>query len=72
MALYIGPHVCIARQLAYQEMRHLLARLVLTLDITPEPSFDPVAFRDGILNMRTTILEKPFRGRVKRRPGVCF
>ncbi|GJE99885.1 cytochrome P450 [Phanerochaete sordida] len=62
-----GPHVCIARALAFTEMRHVLARLVLNMDVAPAPGFDARAFREGILNMRTTILEKPFVVRVKRR-----
>lgn len=62
-----GPHVCIARALAFAEMRHVLARLVLNMDVEPAPGFDARAFRDGILNMRTTVLEKPFHVRVRRR-----
>ena len=65
-----GPHACIAKAFAYQEMRYVLARLVLTMDIAPIPSFDAQAFRDGILNMRTTVLEKHLMVRVRRRPGV--
>ena len=48
-------------------MRHALARLVLNMDMYPVEDFDAKAFRHGILNMRTTILEKPFVVRVKRR-----
>ena len=48
-------------------MRHVLARLVLNMDIYPVDDFDAKAFRDGILNMRTTILQRPFTVRAKRR-----
>lgn len=58
-------------------MRHVLARLVLTMDIVPDETFDARAFRDGILNMRTTFLEKHLMVKVQRRPevkieGVCL
>ncbi|KIP04469.1 hypothetical protein PHLGIDRAFT_193285 [Phlebiopsis gigantea 11061_1 CR5-6] len=65
-----GPHACIAKALAYQEMRYVLARLVLTMDISPVVAFDARAFREGILNMRTTVLEEHLMVRVHRRPGV--
>ncbi|GJE88938.1 cytochrome P450 [Phanerochaete sordida] len=65
-----GPHACVARQLAYMEMRHVLARLVLNLDISPVQGFDPEAFRGGIMNMRTTILEQPFMVVVRNRRGT--
>ncbi|KAF8529305.1 cytochrome P450 [Hysterangium stoloniferum] len=54
-----GPHACVARNFAYQQLRFVVARLVLTVDMKLPPSFDVQAFRDGILNMRTTILDKP-------------
>ena len=66
----IGPHVCIAKSFAYQEMRYVVARLVLALDITVADNFDPKAFRNGILNMRTTILETPLMVKVNRREGI--
>ena len=48
-------------------MRHALARLVLNMDVHPVEDFDVKAFRNGVLNMRTTILEKPFIVRVNHR-----
>ncbi|KAI0648784.1 cytochrome P450 [Trametes meyenii] len=65
-----GPHACIARNLAFQEMRYVLSRLVLAYDMALPKGFDTKAFRAGILNMRTTILEKKLTVRVERRPGV--
>ncbi|GJE88926.1 cytochrome P450 [Phanerochaete sordida] len=67
-----GPHVCIAKQLAFQEMRHVLARLVLNMDIAPIEGFDAQAFRDGILNMRTTVLEQPFLVHVHPRGDIVL
>ena len=46
-------------------MRHVLARLLPNMDVRPVKDSDAKAFRDDILNMRTTILEKLFIVRVK-------
>ncbi|KAJ6534585.1 cytochrome P450 [Mycena vulgaris] len=54
-----GPHVCIAKSFAYQEMRYAIARLVLAYDLKLAPNFDAKKYRDGILNMRTTLLKEP-------------
>lgn len=59
---HAGPHVCIAKNLAYQKLRHALARTVLALDIAPAR-----AFRAGIRNMRTNFLARPLRVCVTRR-----
>ena len=61
-----GPHNCIGKQLAYQEMRHTLSRLVLSMDVHPVDASDAKAFRGGITNRRSTML-KPLMVRVKRR-----
>lgn len=65
-----GPYVCVAKVFAYQEMRYVLARLILAYDMHCPPNFDTEGFRMGILNMRTTILEKTLWVHVERRPGV--
>ncbi|TFK91279.1 cytochrome P450 [Polyporus arcularius HHB13444] len=65
-----GPHACVAKNFAYQEMRFVLARLILAYDMELPKDFDIQGFRDGILNMRTTLLEKKLFVRVTRRPGV--
>ncbi|TFK91285.1 cytochrome P450 [Polyporus arcularius HHB13444] len=65
-----GPHACVARNFAYQEMRFVLARLILAYDMKLPAEFDIQGFRDGILNMRTTLLEKKLVVRVTRRSGV--
>ncbi|KZT05810.1 cytochrome P450 [Laetiporus sulphureus 93-53] len=62
-----GPHACIGKAFAYQEMRLVLARLVLNYDMELAAGFDVQAYRDGILNMRTTILQKPLMVRAVRR-----
>lgn len=51
-------------------MRYVLARLVLCMDIKPVDGFDAAGFRNGITNMRTTILEENLMVNVKRRPGA--
>ncbi|KAI0833790.1 cytochrome P450 [Trametes gibbosa] len=65
-----GPHSCVGKALALQELRYALARVVLAYDMAFHPAFDVQAFRDGILNMRTTLLEKDLFMHVTRRPGV--
>ncbi|KAF8526956.1 cytochrome P450 [Hysterangium stoloniferum] len=68
----VGPHVCIAKSFAYQEMRYVMARLVLAFDMSLPNSFDVDAFRDGIQNMRTTIFQRPLVVKVSRRSKVTI
>lgn len=70
VSILLGPHACIAKAFAYQEMRYVLARLVLCVDIKPVDGFNVAGFRNGVTNMRTTILEEPLMVNVKRRPGA--
>ncbi|KAJ7364505.1 cytochrome P450 [Mycena albidolilacea] len=67
-----GPYACIGKGLAYQEMRMVLARLVLTFNLELASDFDPNAFRKGILNARTTLFKVPLRMRAHRRPGITL
>ncbi|KAJ3001132.1 hypothetical protein NUW54_g6625 [Trametes sanguinea] len=64
-----GQYNCIGKNLAYHEMRHALARLMLTFDMEFAEGFDAKAFREGILNMRTMLLKEELRIVVRRRPG---
>ncbi|KAF8894853.1 cytochrome P450 [Infundibulicybe gibba] len=64
-----GPHMCIGKALAYQEMRYVLARVVRTYDMHLAPKFDARKYRDGILNMRTTLLREPLLVSATRRSG---
>ena len=63
---------CVAKAFAHQEMRYVLTRLALTYDMRLPEGFDCEAFRNGILNMRTTVLQKELVVRADRRPGVEF
>ncbi|KAI0706342.1 cytochrome P450 [Earliella scabrosa] len=65
-----GPYACIGKPLAYREMRHALARAVLTFDMSLPPDFDAQAFREGLLNMHTTFFKHKLLVKVARRPGV--
>ncbi|KAI0750011.1 cytochrome P450 [Daedaleopsis nitida] len=65
-----GPHSCIGKALAYQQMRLALSRLILALDMELPPGFDATGFRAGILNMRTMFLEKKLYVKCSPRPGV--
>ena len=65
-----GQHACIGKTLAYHTMRYIIARLVLAYDMEFQPGFDVQAFRDGFLNIRTALFEKPLFMKLIRRPGV--
>ncbi|GBE89919.1 hypothetical protein SCP_1702450 [Sparassis crispa] len=69
MSFSSGPHVCVAKAFAYQEMRFVTARLVLAHDMKLEEGFDVKAYRDGILNMRTTVLQSPLMVKATKRRG---
>lgn len=64
--------MCIARAFAFQEMRHVVARLVLAYDMALPSGFNAKQYRDGILNMRTTILQQPLPVNVQCRPAIDF
>ena len=49
------------------EIRISIAKLLLTYDVKFAPDFDPKAFFDGIINIRTTVMTYPLRVQVKRR-----
>lgn len=68
--LLAGPYACVAKNFAFQEMRFVIARLLLAYDLSLPKKFDIQAFRDGILNMRTTVLEKPLIVHIARREKV--
>lgn len=51
------------------ELRFVLARLILNLDIKLAPGFDVDQFRRGIRNMRTTVFDHPLTVTVEVRHG---
>ncbi|KAI0363893.1 cytochrome P450 [Pilatotrama ljubarskyi] len=63
-------HACIGKTIAYQEMRHALARVILACDFEFPEGFDVPGVREGMQNMRTMFLEKPLLVRMSRHPGV--
>ncbi|KAI0741404.1 cytochrome P450 [Daedaleopsis nitida] len=65
-----GQHGCIGKTLAYHTMRYVLGRLVLAYDMEFQSGFDVRAFRDGFMNIRTALFEKPLSMKLTRRPGV--
>ncbi|TFK32486.1 cytochrome P450 [Crucibulum laeve] len=67
-----GPYVCVAKAFAHQEMRYVIARIVLAYDFQLTKGFNAAAYREGILNMRTTILQEPLFVIGQRRPGVII
>lgn len=70
MYIQTGPHFCIGKNFAYQQMRYAIARLVLTFHMEFPEDFDVASFRGGIRNMRTMFLEKELRIKFTRRTDV--
>ena len=65
-----GPHVCIGKVLAMQEMRVCLAHLVTTFDMQlPVGKDDDGEFYRGLRNMRTSFFDRPLIVRATRREG---
>ncbi|KAI0809176.1 cytochrome P450 [Irpex lacteus] len=62
-----GPYVCVAKNFAMQEMRHVLARLVLQFDMELPKGFNKEAWVRGMKNMRTTIFDEPLLVKAVRR-----
>ena len=56
-----------------QEMRHVLARLVLTFDMTLPEGFNKEAWERGMKNMRTTVFDEPLlvKGVRRTKKGVA-
>ena len=67
MASWTGPYVCVAKNFAVQEMRYVLAYLVLTFDMSLPTWFEPDQWLAGMRNMRTTIFDKPLFVKATRR-----
>lgn len=61
--------MCIGKNLAMQEMRACLARLVLTFDMELPEYFDINAFRQGLRHMRTTFYIRPLLVKMTRQEG---
>ncbi|KAI0759687.1 cytochrome P450 [Trametes elegans] len=71
-AFSYGQHACMGKALAYQQMRYVLARLVLAHDMAFPPGFDVRRFREGIMGMGTPHLEEPLTVKLTPRPGVSL
>lgn len=52
LSFSMGHHVCVGKALAYQQLQYVIARLVLSFDMSFPESFDKEAFCNGILNKR--------------------
>ncbi|KAJ6507794.1 cytochrome P450 [Mycena vitilis] len=59
LAFSAGPFGCVGQKLVYVQFRILVAMLVLELEITPMPEFDPDLFLSGVRNRRATTFQKP-------------
>ena len=56
-----GPYGCLGKQLAIQEIRVLISKLLLTYDLSLPSDFDKVKFAEGIQAWRSTVLKHPLR-----------
>jgi hypothetical protein len=62
-----GPHGCPGKTFAVIQMRHLIARLVLTFDLTLSPRLTPEKFMKGFKNIRTNMFDEPLMVRAVKR-----
>ncbi|KAJ7767962.1 cytochrome P450 [Mycena maculata] len=67
-----GPHGCPGRGFAIQQMRHVIARLVLAFDLTLSPSLSPGMFLKGFRNIRSHMFDLPLIVKVVRRRGTSL
>lgn len=71
-----GAHACVAKSFAYQELRFVIAKLILSLDMwIPEFSseiFDVSKFEDGLRNTRTSSFQSPLMIGAKLRNEEIF
>ncbi|KAJ7679134.1 cytochrome P450 [Mycena polygramma] len=54
-----GPFGCVGQKLVCVQFRILVAMLVLELEITPMPGFEPEKFWKGVRNRRATTFQEP-------------
>ncbi|KAK7685066.1 hypothetical protein QCA50_011903 [Cerrena zonata] len=64
-----GPFSCVGSKLAYKQIRTVLANVLLQLDVSFPPGFDPNVFWGGVRNLRATILTEHLMVNVKPRDG---
>ncbi|VDB83269.1 unnamed protein product [Peniophora sp. CBMAI 1063] len=70
MTFSYGPFGCLGKALAIQELKLLIAQLLLTYDFKFTPDFDPRAFEAGVRNLRTTLFDHPLKVQVARRAQI--
>lgn len=56
-----GPFGCLGRNLAIQEIRIVVSKLLLTFDFQFASDFNLAMFWEGVTNMRTTFFAHPLR-----------
>ncbi|EIN11080.1 cytochrome P450 [Punctularia strigosozonata HHB-11173 SS5] len=66
MSFSFGPFGCIGRNLAMQELRIVIARLLLRFQLALPEGFDPVSYAQNIKNIRTTFFPSPLHAVVVR------
>ncbi|KAJ6459415.1 cytochrome P450 [Mycena vulgaris] len=67
MTFIAGPDGCPGRSFAMQQMRHLIARLVLAFDLTLSPRLTPEMFMKGFKNRRSNFFDEPLMVKAVRR-----
>ncbi|EGN93361.1 hypothetical protein SERLA73DRAFT_189569 [Serpula lacrymans var. lacrymans S7.3] len=65
-----GPHGCIGKVFAHQEMRLVIARLVLVYDMKLAEGFDAKSYLQEMVHVFSTTLQKPLLVNVTRRSGI--
>ncbi|KAF7360800.1 Cytochrome P450 [Mycena venus] len=65
MSFSFGPYGCLGKALALQELRVVVARLVLDFHLEPATNFDAGAYSQRIRNIRTTFFPEPLLVKLK-------
>lgn len=64
-----GPHACIGKPLAYREMRHVVARLMLVFEMSLPLDTDPERFVAGMSCMHSTFFTEKLLVKITPRPN---
>ncbi|KAH9462617.1 hypothetical protein Pst134EB_006504 [Puccinia striiformis f. sp. tritici] len=65
----IGPGACVAKSLAWMEMRLVVATLLTSYDVAFAEGFDPVAFESSWTDAYLLLIEEPFEVTFTPKPG---
>ncbi|KAJ7148936.1 cytochrome P450 [Mycena crocata] len=65
-----GPHVCPGKSFSHQQMRYLIAQLVLSFDLTLASGLKPEVFMEKFKNIRSNIFDEPLMVKAQKRGSL--